>query len=143
MLGLDPITAIANAASTIIDKIFPDAGEAQKAKLRIEEMKLNGELAAIAQENQLQIAQIEVNKEDAKSSNWIQANWRPAVGWIGAFSLGYAAILEPLARFVAQVGFGYTGAFPILDSTISMQILFGILGLGAYRSFDKMKGSSK
>lgn len=90
----------------------------------------------------LQLAQIGVNTEEAKSANWLVSGWRPACGWIGAFSLGYAAILEPLARFVAKVGFGYAGSFPVLDSTITMQVLFGILGLGAYRSFDKQKGTA-
>ena len=91
----------------------------------------------------LQLAQISVNIEEAKSSNWLAANWRPAAGWIGVFGLGYAAVLEPLMRFVATVIFHYTGPFPVIDTTITMQVLFGMLGLGAYRSYDKKQGTAK
>lgn len=90
---------------------------------------------------QLQLAQIGVNREEAASTNWFVAGWRPAVGWIGAFGLGYAAIAEPFARFVTQVWIGYAGAFPQIDTTITMQVLFGLLGLGAYRTVEKVKSA--
>jgi hypothetical protein len=90
---------------------------------------------------QVQLAQIEVNKEEAKNANWFVSGWRPAVGWIGAFGLGYAAILEPILRFAFSV-YGYTGTYPVIDTSITMQVLFGILGLGAYRTFEKSKGVS-
>jgi len=51
------------------------------------------------------------------------------------------AIFEPIGRFIAAVGFGYEGEFPVIDTTITMQILFGILGLGAMRSYDKKVGN--
>ena len=117
---------------TVIDRVIPDKAAAEKAKLEME-------AALQSQEFQIALEQIRVNQEEAKSTNWFVSGWRPAVGWIGAFSLGYAAILEPLIRFTATVIFGYEGKFPILDSNITMQILFGILGLGAYRSYEKVK----
>ena len=61
--------------------------------------------------------------------------------WIGAFALGYVSIVEPVMRFVAQVGFHYDGSFPAIDTTITMQVLFGLLGLGVMRSFDKKNGN--
>lgn len=119
-------------ASKVIDRVIPDKAAAEKAKL---------EMAAAlqSQEFQLAIEQIKVNQEEAKSTNWFVAGWRPACGWIGAFALGYAAVFEPFARFIATVAFEYNGQFPVLDTTITMQILFGILGLGAYRSIEKVK----
>lgn len=120
----------------VIDKVIPDKEAAQKAK---------DALAAQTQTQDFQLAlqQIMVNMEEAKSDNWFVAGWRPAVGWIGAFGLAYAAILEPLIRFVAKVGFAYHGAFPVLDTNITMQILFGILGLGAFRAYEKGKGVAR
>ena len=85
----------------------------------------------------LDLAQISVNVEEAKSQNLFVAGWRPAVGWIGAAGLAYAAILEPLLRFITSVGFGYTGVFPVIDTMLTLQVLLGILGLGAMRSWDK------
>ncbi len=89
----------------------------------------------------LQLAQIAVNQEEAKSASVWVAGWRPGVGWICAAALAYAAILEPLLRFAAQVGFGYTGAFPAVDTNITMQVLLGMLGIAGLRSYDKQKGT--
>lgn len=126
------IAPILGIVGQIFDRVIPDKAAAEKAKLE-------AAAAMQSQDFQLALEQIKVNQEEAKSTNWFVAGWRPAVGWIGAFSLGYAAILEPLIRFTAQVGLGYKGAFPVLDNSITMQILFGILGLGAYRTVEKVK----
>ena len=89
----------------------------------------------------LQLAQIAVNTEEAKSGSIFVAGGRPACIWIGALGLFYASFLEPLMRFIAVVGFHYAGTFPTINTDITMQVLFGLLGLGAYRSFDKLKGT--
>lgn len=91
---------------------------------------------------QVDLAQIEVNKTEAASNSIFVAGWRPFVGWVGGFALAYAAIIDPVARFAAQVIFAYHGAFPIIDTEITMQVLFGILGLGAMRTMDKKNGTT-
>jgi len=135
-MSLDPISAGLDLGRTILDKFFPDANTELKSKLEQAAKEIDNEF-------QLQLAQIKVNEIEAGSTNWFTSNWRPAVGWIGAIALGYSAILEPLARFVAVVLFSYTGLFPVIDTNITMQILFGMLGMGAYRSFDKFQGTAK
>jgi len=87
------------------------------------------------------LAQIAVNAEEAKSTNWFVAGWRPFVGWVCGVALAYVAVVEPLARFVAATLFAYNGAFPIIDTTLTMQVLLGMLGLGAMRSVEKTRGS--
>lgn len=89
----------------------------------------------------IQQGQMEINKEEAKSTNWFIAGWRPAAGWICVAGLGYAAILEPILRFVATVLFSYTGEFPVLDTVTLIELLFGMLGLGAMRTREKEKNS--
>jgi hypothetical protein len=81
----------------------------------------------------LMLGQIEINKVEAQHPSVFVAGARPAVMWIGAFGLAYAAVVEPIARFVARVCFDYQGEFPVLDTTITMQVLFGILGLRSLR----------
>jgi hypothetical protein len=57
------------------------------------------------------------------------------------FSLAYAAVFDPFIRFVAQVIFAYNGIFPIINTEITLQVLVGILGLGGYRTYEKVKGT--
>lgn len=102
----------------------------------------------IEQDNRIYLAelglvssQLEINKQEAASESVFVAGWRPFCGWIGGFGLAYAAILEPLMRFTAQVIFKYSGVFPTIDTMLTLQILMGMLGLAAARSFDKKNGN--
>lgn len=136
-MALDPVTAgielVTSVGSSLIKHFFPDPVQQAAAEQKMAELVQSGEIQKIA-------GQLKINEEEAQSPNWFVAGWRPACGWIGAFSLGYAAILEPLMRFIATA-LGYKGAFPVLDTNITMQILFGILGLGVYRTVEKVKGA--
>jgi hypothetical protein len=134
------LTGLFEVGKGLIDKLWPDPAKAEAAKLELLKMQQTGELAELAANTDLAKAQIAVNVEEAKNASLLVSGWRPMCGWVGALALGYAAIVEPVGRFVAQVWFGYSGAFPVLDTTITMQVLFGILGLGAYRSAEKIKG---
>src|SRR5438445_11897369 len=89
----------------------------------------------------LDLAQGAVNQEEAKSESLFVAGWRPAVGWICGAGLAYAAIVLPLMEFVSKVIFGYTGPFPAIDWALLGQVLIGLLGLGAMRSYDKKNGN--
>ena len=126
---------------SLIDRFFPDPEKKAAAQLELLKMQQNGDLAQLASNTQLANAQIEVNKEEAKSSNWFIAGARPFIMWVCGFALFYATILEPIARFVAKVMCNYVGDFPVIDTTLTMQIMFGLLGLGAYRTVEKVKGA--
>jgi hypothetical protein len=136
-------TAFLPLISKVVDLVIPDPNKAAEAKLKAAEMAQKGELAVLDAEVKLALGQLEINREEAKSANWFVAGGRPGVMWICAFALAYASVIEPIGRFVARVLFGYEGEFPVVDTTITMQILFGILGLGAYRSFEKSKGVAR
>ena len=136
-MDLTGLGSLFEFGSKVLDKVFPDPVKAQEAKIELFKLQQSGELAQLAAETDLGKAQIGVNSVEAASQSIFVAGWRPFIGWVGGFGLAYAAILEPFARFISTVAFSYTGAFPIIDTTITMQILIGILGLGAYRSYDK------
>lgn len=102
--------------------------------------RMTADLEAYKAETDRMQGQVETNKIEAASSSLFVSGARPAVMWICAFALAYASVIEPVARFVARVWFGYGGDFPVIDTDLTMQVLIGVLGLGAYRSFEKAKG---
>ena len=103
-------------------------------------MQQTGELAVLTAETELAKGQLEVNKIEAGSVNIFVSGWRPFVGWTCGLGLVYASFIEPLMRFIAQVGFKYEGQFPIINTDITTTILLGMLGLGAMRTTEKVKG---
>lgn len=133
-MALDPVTAVLDIGGKLIDRLWPDPAQAASAKLELIKLQQSGELAQIT-------GQLDINREEAKSTNWFVAGWRPAIGWGCGAAMLYAALFEPLLRFVAQVWFGYTGSFPVIDTGLTTQVLLGILGLGGMRMAEKIKGA--
>ena len=129
---MDPITAIVTVGSQLITRLFPDPAQAAAANLELTKMQMSGELAQIT-------GQLDINKVEAASTSVFVSGWRPFVGWVCGLGLGYVAIVEPISRFIATM-VGYTGNFPVIDTTITMQVLMGMLGMGGLRTLDKIKG---
>ena len=139
-MDLTGFGSIFDFAGKVVDKLFPDPVKAQEAKIELFKLQQTGELAKLAAETSLAQGQLDINKVEAASESLFVSGPRPFVIWVGGFSLAYAAILEPLLRFTAAVVFHYTGAFPAIDTTITLQVLGGLLGLGYLRSADKKAG---
>jgi len=134
------ISGLFSAAQSLIERFFPDPEKKAAAQLELLKMQQNGDLAQLAAETDLAKLQVQVNLEEAKSANWFVAGWRPFIGWICGCGLAYAALVEPFARFAAKVWFGYAGDFPVIDTDLTLQVMMGMLGLGAMRSAERIKG---
>lgn len=130
------IKAGSNLINGIISRVWPDPTEADKNKLDRFKSELAFELA-ITQ------AQTEINKIEAQHKSVFVSGWRPFVGWVCGVALCYVAIFEPIARFVAIVGFDYLGDFPVIDTNLTLQILLGMLGLSGMRSFEKARNIAR
>lgn len=98
-------------------------------KLAIEDRKLDV---------QVQQGQIAVNMEEAKSDSLFRGGWRPATGWACVGGLVYQLMFRPIFGWVAANVGGWDMP-PELDLETLMTLLFGILGLGAYRTFERVK----
>jgi len=129
------IPALIPLVGDVLDRFFPDKEKAEQAKREIES-QLTQHLANI------DLAQLEVNKEEAKSRNVFIAGWRPFIGWTCGIALCWTYILQPIAQFVlAQTG--HLIDLPGLDMSTMMPVLLGMLGLGGLRTWEKYKGLTK
>ena len=124
----------------LIDRFFPDPVAKAAATLELARMESTGELAKLASTTDLAKAQIGVNAVEASNPNWFISGWRPAVGWTCAGGLFYQVIARPILGWVMQNLFGWTLP-PQLEMDTLMTVLFGMLGLGAYRTVEKVKGA--
>ena len=86
--------------------------------------------------------QTKINEAEATHRTVFVAGWRPFIGWVCGLGLLYAVFIEPLLRFVFTVK-GWTIEFPEIDTTITMQVLFGMLGLVGARSYEKKNKLTK
>ena len=118
------LTALIGPVTSLLDKFIEDKDQKNK---------LAHEIATMAekQSHEVIMAQIEVLKADAKG-NWFQASWRPLIGWICGLSLGINYMVSPICA-----GFGVD--IPQADMSVMMPLMFGMLGIGGMRSYDKAK----
>ena len=114
----------------IIDKV---AGHIDKFTLDKEE---KAELI-----REINKAQVEVNKIESGSSSLFKSGWRPFVGWTCGIALCYHFVLQPFLMFVL-LSIGKPMELPVFDMSTLTTVLFGMLGLGGMRSFEKIKKSA-
>jgi|TARA_B100000161_G_scaffold251380_1_gene210386 hypothetical protein len=118
---IDPI-------SNILDKFVADKDLKQKL-----EHELKTEL------HRANMAQIEVNKVEAKHRTVFVAGWRPFTGWVCATALAYHFILEPVIVFVLAL-YNIQLTLPQFDMGSLLTVLMGMLGLGGLRTYEKKQG---
>ena len=132
-MPFDPISAALDIGGKLIDRLWPNPTDAAKAKLELLKMQQEGDLAVIT-------GQLEINKIEAGHSSIFVAGWRPFIAWGCGFALIYASIVEPFVRFICMVGFKYQGPFPAIDTSLTLQVLMGLLGLAGLRTYEKKEG---
>ena len=120
----------------LLDKFVEDKD--QKAKLA-------HELATMADTHaqQLALAQVQVNLEEAQSSSVFKGGWRPFVGWVCGIALLYHFIFTPCILFGGALLGINIPPLPAFDMSSLLTVLMGMLGLGGLRTFEKTKGVSK
>ena len=136
-----PWGAVINGVISVIDKVIPDPSQKAAAQLAVLQLQQTGQLEQLKADVQASLAQVDVNKVEAESPSLFKSGWRPAVGWICAVALGVQFLLNPIGSWVAAL-MGHPVQFPPLDLSTLMTLLFGMLGMGAMRSFDKKVGTA-
>ena len=138
LLGLDAIGGIVKTVGDIAgDLITTD-----KERMQLE---LDGYRA----ESERMAGQVEVNKIEAGSASLFVAGWRPAVGWVGVAAMAYQFLAYPFLQWgwAALQASGLVQAAimppPPLDTDALWVILSGILGLGVYRTAEKVTGVTR
>jgi hypothetical protein len=125
MADLTGIGSIADLAGTVINKIWPDKTEAEKQQLAAAVMVVQG--------------QLDINKEEAKSPSVFVSGWRPFIGWVCGMGCAWNWAALPIVK----VGLAIAGnpiAVSPADISEMMPLLVALLGLGGYRTYEKLNG---
>jgi hypothetical protein len=139
------VTAIANILvgpiAALLDKFIPDKDERERMAFEISTM-------AAKQSHEMTMAQLEVNKQEAAHKSLFVAGWRPFIGWSCGLSMASNFLLFPLVNMglsIFQVldHAGQLVQVPMIDLTVMMPVLLGMLGLGALRTAEKVKGVAR
>ena len=132
--------ALIPVIGTVIDKLFPDAEQAEKAKYELFKLQQESELKALDADLQMALAQVKVNEADANSTDVFRGGWRPAAGWTCSIGPAYTFLMQPLLSWLAAAK-GWPVP-PAIDMDTLMGLLMGLLGLGSFRTFERVRGKA-
>lgn len=126
------VTAPIEAIGGVIDELHTSREEKDAAKIVMEKLR--------QQPDKLQAA---INAVEAQHRSIFVAGWRPAVGWVCVFALAYIWLIRTLfSDFFFTIGLG---PLPKLDIGMAdvMVLLAPLLGIGGYRTVEKLTGRAK
>jgi len=88
------------------------------------------------------LAQLAINTVEAGHRSLFVAGWRPGVGWCCVAAMAYMWVLRPIAADVMAIA-GDPLPPATLDITELFSLLIPLLGLGGYRTVEKLAGRAK
>lgn len=131
---LSTITAFLPVIDRLV-ALIPDKNAREKEKAALTQQLIEIVSAESA-------AQSEINKTEAAHQNIFVAGWRPMIGWVCAVAFAWFYLGVPIVSWILAIA-GVQATMPVFDQNNLMELTFGMLGMGALRSFDKWKGTAK
>jgi hypothetical protein len=130
------IPQMVTTVGQIVNKFIPD---------RDAQVKIEAELQAklIEFESTMAKAQTDVNAVEAASPSLFVSGWRPSVGWVCAVAFAWQFVGQPFFSWVYILVTHQPAPVVALQSDALMTVLIGMLGLGGYRTFEKIRGVTK
>jgi hypothetical protein len=135
------LAALLPLLGTVIDKAIPDPQAAAQAKLEAMRLAQSGEAQVLDADLRIALGQIETNKIEA-STDAFRGGWRPAAGWVCVFGLGYTFLLRPLLPWLVSLTGADVADLPPIDTMELMALLGGLLGLGGFRTYERVRGKA-
>jgi len=92
--------------------------------------------------NELIKYQQQINEIQAHHRSIFVAGARPFILWVCGFALAWNFVLHPFVNYFA-VQSGYQSIPPLLDMSELYPIIMALLGLGGFRTYEKLKDKTK
>src|SRR6185369_15326105 len=128
------ITTLLPILGNVIDKIIPNTAEREKAKAELALKLAENETELLKLFTQIDQGQIDINKEEAKSSSLFVAGARPFIMWVCASAFAWTYVLQPFLVFISFAVNHPVTNLPSLSMGEIMPVLLGVLGLGSLRT---------
>lgn len=129
----------------LVDKgldFIPNPKDKAEARLKIQQ-ELDANAQALLQSlTAVDIAQANINAEEAKSTDPFVSRARPAIMWICAFGLAWECILHPIVGTILVISKHpeMVAQLPPINSQVLITMLGYMLGYGGMRTWEKVQG---
>ena len=108
---------------------------------KLKEMEVQQQQALLQLDAKLTQGQLAIDQAEAQSSRLFVAGARPFLLWVCGAAFSWEYVVMPIASWTAAAA-GHAVKLPSLDMSQMMPVLLGLLGLGGYKTWEKVKGVS-
>ncbi len=155
------VTTLLDTLGKRIDDLF--TSDEERGDIATQQQKIA--LKQLVTQLKAQHTQLQINLQQTKHPSLFVAGARPAIIWIGATGLAYEAIVRPLGTWLilqtldlntimgpqalqsatpqqvqAMLDFY---ALPGMNTELFLPIIFGVLGIGGFRTWEKINGKAR
>lgn len=127
-MALDPITGGMDLAKTIIQTFFPNKTQEEQQQLATVLSMIQG--------------QMDANKAQASNPSVFVSGARPFIMWVCGVACAWNWIGISVAKAVCAFAH-YSIVLTPADTSEMMPMLTALLGLGAYRTVEKIRGVAR
>ena len=131
-MGITAFLPIIGPAIQKLLELIPDPNARAEAEAEYQRAILDAAIKSEAEQR-------EINRTEAQHNSIFVAGWRPAIGWVCASALAFQYLVRPFWLWVLAVWWPQAPVPPGLDGML-WELMFGMLGMGGLRSWDKTKG---
>ena len=124
-MDITGIGSVADLATGIINKIWPDKTEQEKQQIAAAVMVVQG--------------QLDINKTEAAHPSVFVSGWRPFIGWVCGAACAWNWLGLSLFNSIAAA-VGHPFNVSPADISEMWPVLLGMLGLGSLRTVEKIQG---
>ncbi len=144
-----------------IDDLF--TSDKERGEISIQQQKVA--LRQLVTQLKAQHTQLQINLQQTKHPSIFVAAARPAIIWIGAAGLAYEAIIRPIGTWLILQTLDLNAimgpqalqnatpqhvqavldfyALPGMNTELFLPIIFGVLGIGGFRTWEKINGKAR
>lgn len=126
--------SVVKAGGNIIDDLF--TSDEEKLTIALQDKRID---------NSVVQGQLDVNKKEAEHKSLFVSGWRPFIGWVGGFALGYKFLFHPFLIWIWCI-LQAKGVIPYdvlqppgINASELYPIIMGMLGLGTMRTVEGIK----
>lgn len=127
-MALDPVSAALDLAGNVINKIWPDKTEQEKAELALIVATVQGQMA--------------VNQTEAAHPSVFVSGWRPYIGWVCGMAFAWNWIGLPVTKVALSLN-GVDMTLEPASMAEMMPVLLGMLGLAGMRTYERVEGVAR
>lgn len=134
-MDISGVGSIADLIKDGIDKIWPDPTQRAQAQVALLQAQQAGLLKQLDDDFQVALEQVKANAAEAAQPGF---HFRDGAGWVCVVAFALMALKAPI-EWAATLS-GHPVTLPSVDTSVTTDMLLGLLGLGGLHTVQTMKG---